>query len=567
MLTLAKMAFRNISGHRRRSQLLGCAMASLMAVTSLATAFTVGLSDILLNKIIALTNGHVEVIVHEKSDINGNIIRDREGLRKYLLDNVPDLKAVNDVVYVQGRSFGSGAAGDQLIAGYDTSIVRASGITMAVKEGSLKDFLDRQDGALIYQDKAAQLNVKVGDLLHAKFKMVGGQYQTETYRISAILAKENPFLEGILFVNRDRLKKAMGLGPNDATQLMIRLTHPHEAVAKANAIHALLKPAVASLAAELRMGSRSVPVTGYALRSGRPLGIPGLVLLKGKGLQGGIAVSKAVADKLGNTFGKDIELTYPTATGGTKTVKSRVDAVYAFGSDASAGFIYPESLRTLIQNGGERPPSFQGSREAVRPPGADSFFVPDRYLLPRARSAEEIVSNYAKFNQAGWSGEAWDVRSMYETGSQALKLEGAIHLVVLVSAAVMLFFIMIGILNSMLITVRERTRQIGTMRAMGMQASSVRALFLWEASLLAAIACLAGWLAAAAAMFALSLPRLGSQGAWSIFLVDGHIHFLMAPGSILGLAALIIGAAAAGAFFPAQRAARLGPAEAMRTYR
>ena len=108
----------------------------------------------------------------------------------------------------------------------------------------------------------------------------------------------------------------------------------------------------------------------------------------------------------------------------------------------------------------------------------------------------------------------------------------------------------IGIMNIMLVSVTERTREIGVRLAVGARRRDIRRQFLTEAMVLSLLGGTVGILAGAAASLGLSY-----MGGWQI---------VISPGSILLAFAF---AAAIGVFFgfqPANRAARLNPIEALR---
>jgi putative ABC transport system permease protein len=117
-------------------------------------------------------------------------------------------------------------------------------------------------------------------------------------------------------------------------------------------------------------------------------------------------------------------------------------------------------------------------------------------------------------------------------------------------AAVSLVVGGIGIMNIMLVSVTERTREIGIRQATGATPGDVRGQFLTEALLLSLTGGLIG-------VFA------GVGGSW-LFYKIGDMRTVVLPNSIL---LAFISAAVVGIFFgfyPANKAAQLDPIEALR---
>jgi putative ABC transport system permease protein len=160
-----------------------------------------------------------------------------------------------------------------------------------------------------------------------------------------------------------------------------------------------------------------------------------------------------------------------------------------------------------------------------------------------------------------------DVQSMYETASMLVNLEVALVLVSLVGVLFLFGFILIGVVFTLRMTVRERTREIGTMRAIGMQRNDVRDSFLLETGLLALFSSVLGLAAAAAAMWGISKIKINAQdNPLGMLLVNNHIHFAPTLLGTVGYVALIVAIAVAAAWLPARRAAKLTAAEALRHY-
>ena len=117
----------------------------------------------------------------------------------------------------------------------------------------------------------------------------------------------------------------------------------------------------------------------------------------------------------------------------------------------------------------------------------------------------------------------------------------------------------VGITNSMLMSVTERFREIGTMKCLGALNEFVVRLFMIEAFFLGIIASSLGWLVGCALMLllrAITHPKgesvLGSFDLWEGLKI---LAFCVPLGSVL---------TAVATYFPAQQAARIPPAAALR---
>ncbi|MHC5115067.1 MAG: ABC transporter permease [Planctomycetota bacterium] len=110
----------------------------------------------------------------------------------------------------------------------------------------------------------------------------------------------------------------------------------------------------------------------------------------------------------------------------------------------------------------------------------------------------------------------------------------------------------IGIMNIMLVSVSERTREIGLRKAVGATPSAVLMQFLLEAITLSLLGGLAGVLGGEALAFAMTLPEGGLKEAsvpmWAIILA---FAFSSMVGVVFGM-------------FPAIKASRLDPIDALR---
>jgi putative ABC transport system permease protein len=125
-------------------------------------------------------------------------------------------------------------------------------------------------------------------------------------------------------------------------------------------------------------------------------------------------------------------------------------------------------------------------------------------------------------------------------------------------AVVALLVGMIGIMNIMLVTVKERTREIGVMKATGATRRGVIQLFLTEAMIICVIGAVIGIAAG------IGLSVLFNQLTVSLFQMDEAIPLVFVwP---VYIAAVIVGIVVGvlSGLYPAWQAARVDPIEALR---
>jgi putative ABC transport system permease protein len=114
----------------------------------------------------------------------------------------------------------------------------------------------------------------------------------------------------------------------------------------------------------------------------------------------------------------------------------------------------------------------------------------------------------------------------------------------------------VGIINIMLVSVTERTQEIGLLKAIGATKSSVLAQFFWEGLLLTGISGVIGIVVSAGFMGLLQVGLTGKMPGWDP-------PRLVPWSAALALGSLVVCGVVAG-LYPANRAAQLDPIEALR---
>ncbi|MEM2281863.1 MAG: FtsX-like permease family protein, partial [Candidatus Bathyarchaeia archaeon] len=138
-------------------------------------------------------------------------------------------------------------------------------------------------------------------------------------------------------------------------------------------------------------------------------------------------------------------------------------------------------------------------------------------------------------------------------------------------AAISLLVAGIGIMNIMIVSLMERTREIGILKALGMKNRTVLLIFLTEAAIIglmgAFIGVGTGW-----GLAELVVRIFGANGGFGVGLRQGQaaavsavrITPVLTPTVLLGAVAFGLMVSLVFAFYPAWRASRLKPVEALR---
>jgi putative ABC transport system permease protein len=144
----------------------------------------------------------------------------------------------------------------------------------------------------------------------------------------------------------------------------------------------------------------------------------------------------------------------------------------------------------------------------------------------------------------------FDIRDQTEISQMATRITGTLTLLLSAIAGVSLLVGGIGIMNIMLVSVTERTREIGIRMAVGARPGDILLQFLIEAMILSLIGGALGILAGVGGASLLG-KLMGTNVLISPLVIIGSAAFTGAVGVFFG-------------FYPARKAARLNPIDALR---
>jgi putative ABC transport system permease protein len=173
---------------------------------------------------------------------------------------------------------------------------------------------------------------------------------------------------------------------------------------------------------------------------------------------------------------------------------------------------------------------------------------------------------WAKFevvNREDWTGQKLDVTTWDEEVSFLSWVLTGFGAISALLGFILLTIVLVGVGNIMWIAVRERTREVGTLRAIGMQRGRVMRMFLTEAAVLGLASATAGALLGLLIAALVNHANVVLPPFARFFLLSERLQLVMHPGPmgiIVGFVALVTTLAS---LYPAYRAAKLQPVTAM----
>jgi putative ABC transport system permease protein len=298
--------------------------------------------------------------------------------------------------------------------------------------------------------------------------------------------------------------------------------------------------------------------------------LPGQGSLDGLREDNSILLFKGQAERLKVGVGDVITLSAPTDRGVNNTVDVKVVAVVKNVGLLSAfsALVQTETLRRLYG----LTPQVTGAIHLFLKDREDADVVAARLRQVLAEQGWRVMDPdpqpyYMKLfqtvNSEDWTGQKLDVTTWSDELGQFKSFITGIKVFTGLLIFLTMVVVVIGILNTLAIAVRERTREIGTLRAIGMQRTKVLWLFVLETLLLGVLGCGAGALIALAVAGGLNARHIPVPEAAQLFLSQEYLTFLVRPGAVAFDVVLLTVVTVLASVWPAMRAARLRPVTAM----
>ena len=449
-MTTLRMALRNITRQRKRSILLGSAIAFGVLIITLVGSFTSGLIDTANVRFTELLGGHIYVSGEEVSESGRliSVVREQEALTDALEGVEEQMESIRFRSTAFGEIIFVSKSTTLSIDGVDWETEPSLTASLDLVEGDISAVEDPRS-IVIPAPLAEDLGVDVGETVLVRLTRITGQQNVGEFVVGALIRGSGMFGMESAYADRSFLNSLIGMASDQYQRVNIAVTDTTSIDRIADTIEAYL----ASL---------------------------------GK-----------TAEEVTSVFG---------------------DAEDDMGP------------------AGDGPPMMGGMNFGI--------------------NVEETER---------WEGTRFTVTTINDVMEPVMTIVNVLNRASMGLFLILLLITMVGLLNTFRMILIERTREIGTIRAIGMQRKQVRNLFLLEALILALGGAIGGLVLAGVIGAVISNIPIGTETPLVMFLDGNTFAFPINVGNVVVTLAILTGITLISAYFPARRAALMRPADALRT--
>jgi len=295
-----------------------------------------------------------------------------------------------------------------------------------------------------------------------------------------------------------------------------------------------------------------------------------------------IIIPEKIADKIGVKVGESVLIRFDTVTGQRNVGDFVVGAITKETSGfsfISAGYADINYLGSLL---GLEDGQFQYMNLYLKDIGKMDVVAAaltkelKKTALVETTSTDDTEKNAhertmgfmmggSKLTTNPWKGTKFIITTLNDVMAPVLQMINILNIVSLSLFIILLTITMVGLLNTFRMVLIERTREIGTIRAIGMHKKDVRNIFFFEALFLSLAGAFAGLILALVIMVAAGAITFPFGSSMGFFLLNQHIQFITTFSNIVEVVLILSGMTLLSVYLPARRAARLRVADALRT--
>lgn len=442
-MNISKISMRNITRQKKRSFLLGGAIAFGVFIIISLGSFTTGMTETLQENFTSIMGGHIYILGTETLD-SGRVVQvigDTDDLERAIntVDDMVEEYHVRSQVRMGEIIFGSKSTTLQ-VSGVDWDNEQLLKDTLTISDGNL-DSIDTAGSLLLPETVAEKLGVLPGESVLIRMDTVTGQKNVGEFTVSAIIQEQDSFsFMSAGYTEMGYLNNLIGLEPNEYQYLTLHL--------------------------------------------------------------------------------KDIET-----------------------MDTVAAQLITELQKTSLVDTGDEEDE-EGQQDKMH--------------------GMMFGGGMSSASDDPWEGTKFGITNLNDIMEPVLQLVNILNIVSIALFVILMVITMVGLINTFRMVLIERTKEIGTMRAIGMHRGSVRSIFLLEALYLALFGAVAGILISFTTTVMAGLIRFNPDSNLGLFLHNGRLQFITNPGSVFGVVFLLAVMTLIAVYMPARKAAKLKVVDALR---
>ncbi len=285
------------------------------------------------------------------------------------------------------------------------------------------------------------------------------------------------------------------------------------------------------------------------------------------GIGDGILISRAITDDLGAKVGDNITLSITTRNGQVNTISIPISGIF----DELNIFGYSIYMdRELVNTLANYYPDYVSEIAVYTKKTADIAKTQEsiRQLLAKHTDVLPPILTRDQFTKALHSvpdeQRAFAVVNIDTQLDQITMLLNAFQLCTYFVLFIFMLITAIGIINTYRVIIHNRTNEIGTMRAIGIQKSTIVTLFLTEALILSVVASLIGFVVALLGLPITQLFEITITPAINMFTEFGKLQYTVRFDSMIIHLILITASIIIAVLEPSRKASTISPADALR---
>ncbi len=285
---------------------------------------------------------------------------------------------------------------------------------------------------------------------------------------------------------------------------------------------------------------------------------------------GGILIFSTHAKKLSVMVGDTVTVSMPTYRNTNNTKDVTVCAVLKdIGFLSQFGvFIHKKDLREIYQMNDDTTGQIMIYLKDIKDvPMVENnlrkIISADGFRLME-KEAQPFWMKFNKVTSETWTGQKIDITTWEDEISFMKWIIKTFSVLSIILVFVLLFIIVLGITNSVWMSIKERTNEVGTLRAIGMQRKEVLTMFILEGFILSSVSSFIGIMLGTVICYVVNWMQIPVTSlAFKALLLSDHITLNVRPGNLLFSFVVITFFATCGSILPSYRASKMKPVTAI----